>query len=101
MALVKNREIWSTLDEEHSSVRSLGDFQVREVIAEKLRLPLEQIRGESLLVEELGADFLGMSDILLALEEMFDIDIDPDDTPSLVRVGDLVAYVRKALLARH
>ena len=67
--------------------------KVREILADKLSLPLEKIGRESRLVEDLGADSFGALEVLFEVEETFGLSI-PDTEVERVRcVKDIAAYV--------
>ncbi len=55
--------------------------------------PSVTIAPESRLVEDLNIDSLDLVDIILKIQDQFDVVIDDDDVPNLRRVSDLAAYV--------
>ncbi len=60
---------------------------VREAVAESIPAPIEDVRLESILMEELGADSLTFLDIVFRLEEAFDIEITRGEIESAARGG--------------
>jgi acyl carrier protein len=60
--------------------------------AGKVRRDVE-VAPDSRLVEDLAIDSLDLVDIILKVQDQFDIVIDDEDMPNLRRVADLVAYV--------
>lgn len=70
--------------------------RVHEIVAEQLRLePSEVSQGSN--VTELGADSLHIVEMVVAIEDEFDIDIPDDDAQSLTTVGAMVRYVEQRL----
>jgi acyl carrier protein len=51
------------------------------------------VAADSLLVEDLAIDSLDLVDVLLKIQDHFDVDIDDADVPHLRRVSDLAAYI--------
>jgi acyl carrier protein len=72
--------------------RSLID-KVRRIIAEQLDVDINDIRMESSFVDDLGADSLGVVELVLAFEEEFEIDVPDEDVEKIRTVGDAVHYL--------
>ena len=70
--------------------------RVKYVIAKKLGLDLEDVKPESSLIDDLGADPLDFIYILMALEEEFNIDIADEDAEKFETVQDVYDYVNSA-----
>lgn len=68
--------------------------RVKKVIADQLGLDVEEITMESSFVEDLGADSLDIVELIMALEEDFDIEIPDEDAEKIASVGDIVEYIR-------
>ena len=70
--------------------------KIHEIIAERLdRKPDEVVEGASF-IDDLGADSLDQTELLMALEEEFDVEID-DDANQIETVGDAVKYIQSKL----
>lgn len=69
--------------------------KVQEIIAEKLRLPKEQIKGESRLTEDLGADSIDAVEIIMALEEEYNVEIDDSFFQDIKCVNDIIKCLEK------
>ncbi len=69
---------------------------VKRIIVEKLDLKTEQVTNEAKFIDDLGADSLDITELLMALEEEFNIDID-DDANEIATVGDAVNYIQSKL----
>jgi acyl carrier protein len=67
--------------------------KVREIVAEQLGATHEEITMEASLIDDLGADSLDIVEIVMAVEEEFDLEIGEDDLHKLQTVGDIVNYV--------
>ncbi len=74
--------------------------EVEEVIECQLRLRGRRVEPATSFVDDLGADSLALVDLTLALEEAFDIDIQPDDVEQLLTVQDAIDYVAGCLSGR-
>ena len=69
--------------------------KVKKVIAEKLDdINVDDIVPEASLVEDLGADSLTVVELVMSMEEVFDIDIDDEDAEKLVTVQDAIEYIK-------
>jgi len=75
------------------------DHEVRQIIADQLDMDLDGIKPGSSFIDDLGADSLGLVELVLALEEHFQIEIPDEDTEKLPTVGATIEYIR-AQLAR-
>ncbi|MDN5353198.1 MAG: acyl carrier protein, partial [Clostridiales bacterium] len=62
-------------------------------LAEGLDLDAESITLENNLKEDLGADSLDMVDLIMSIEDAFDIKIEEEDTAGIKTVGDIVSYI--------
>ena len=66
---------------------------VEKIIAESLGLKIDSIKDESHFVNDLGADSLSIVEIVMAIEEEYEIDIPDEDAETLHTVGDLKQYI--------
>ena len=70
------------------------DFEkMREVISETVGCDLEKVTREAELEADLGADSLAAMELVMALEEAFDIEVDDSALDQFKTVGDLADYV--------
>jgi len=67
--------------------------KVREVVCQQLDVEPAQVKMESSFIDDLGADSLAVVELVLALEEAFEIDIPDEDTEKLRTFKDAVAYI--------
>ena len=68
---------------------------VKAVIAEALEVEEEQITMESIIVDDLGADSLDVVELIMQLEEKFDIEIPDEDAEKIQTVGNAVTYIEE------
>ena len=69
------------------------ETQVRAILAEKLGLDLAEIRPESSILDDLGADSLDVVEMVMSLEEAFDIEVPDEDIEALRTIADVERYV--------
>lgn len=67
--------------------------KVTEVVVEQLGVEADQVKPESHFIEDLGADSLDTVELLMALEEKFDCEIDESSAEKLTRVQDIVEFI--------
>ncbi len=67
--------------------------KVREIVCQQLDVDPDQIKMETSFVDDLGADSLAVVELVLALEEAFEIDIPDEDTETLASFKDVVDYI--------
>ena len=70
--------------------------QVKEVIVEQLNVAPEEVKPEAKFVEDLGADSLDVVEMIMALEEKFEIEIPDSEAEKIQTVQDVVDYIQKA-----
>jgi acyl carrier protein len=67
--------------------------KVKKIIAEKLSVDIEEIVPEASFVDDLGADSLDLVELIMSMEEEFDIDIPDEDAEKLVTVKDVYDFI--------
>ncbi|OGO78530.1 MAG: acyl carrier protein [Clostridiales bacterium GWB2_37_7] len=68
--------------------------KVQEKVVEQLGIDAEEVSMESSFIDDLGADSLDIVELLMALEEEFDIEIPDEEAEKLSSVGDVVEYIK-------
>jgi len=68
--------------------------KVTKVVVEKLGVKEDQVKIDSSFVDDLGADSLDRVELVMALEDEFDIEIPDEDAEKLVKVSDALNYVK-------
>ena len=71
--------------------------RVSEMIIEQLGATKEEIVPEASFIDDLGADSLDIVELVMAMEETFDIEIPDDDAEKIQTIGDALAYLRDRL----
>jgi acyl carrier protein len=69
--------------------------KVKAVVAEKLNVGEDQVTEEAKFVEDLGADSLDQVELIMALEDEFELKIPEEEAEKLTTVGSAVDYVLK------
>ncbi len=73
--------------------------RVSELIVEQLGVTQEEIVPEAAFIDDLGADSLDIVELVMAMEETFDIEIPDDDAEKIQTIGDAVSYLKEKLAA--
>lgn len=68
--------------------------KIRATIASQLSIDEEEIKMESSFMNNLGADSLDIVELIMALEEEYDIEIPDEDVEKIATVGDVVEYIK-------
>ena len=71
--------------------------KLKKIIAEVLNVDEEEITTDTTFVDDLGADSLDIFQIIMGLEEEFDIEIPNEEAEKIVTVGDAVEHIKNAL----
>jgi len=66
-----------------------------DIIVEQLSVEKDKVVSEASFVDDLGADSLDLVELIMAMEEKFDIEIPDEDAETIVTVQDAVNYVTK------
>lgn len=67
--------------------------QVKKIIVEQLGVAEDAVKPEASFVEDLGADSLDLTELIMAMEETFDVEIADEDAQKIVKVQDAISYV--------
>ena len=68
--------------------------KVKEIIVEQLGVAETAVTAEASFIDDLGADSLDIVELIMALEEEFDIEIPDSDAEKVVTVNDVVEYIK-------
>jgi acyl carrier protein len=69
------------------------EAKVKSIIGEQLGVGEGEIHPESSFIEDLGADSLDIVELVMAMEEVFDIEIPDDDAAAITTVKDAIEYI--------
>lgn len=67
--------------------------KVKKIIMDQLGVSADEVKPEASFVEDLGADSLDLTELIMAMEEEFSIEIDDEEAQKLLKVKDAVEYV--------
>lgn len=73
--------------------------KLTKIISEVLNVGEEEITMETTFVDDLGADSLDLFQIIMGIEEEFDIEIANEEAENIITVGDAVEQIKKAMNA--
>ncbi len=76
---------------------SAVEEKVKKIICEQLNVSEEDVVPEASFVDDLGADSLDQVELIMAMEEEFDVSIPDDDAEKIGTVKDAVDYIQKAI----
>ncbi|AGL02198.1 acyl carrier protein [Desulfoscipio gibsoniae] len=68
--------------------------KVKEIIIEQLGVEPEDVKLEASFVDDLGADSLDIVELVMALEETFELQIPDEDAEKIRKVGEAVQYIK-------
>jgi acyl carrier protein len=69
--------------------------KVKEIIVEQLGVDAEEVVAEASFIDDLGADSLDIVELIMALEDVFDIEIPDDDAEKITTVQDAIDYIKQ------
>lgn len=67
--------------------------KVKQIVAEQLGVEDDQVTGNAAFMDDLGADSLDTVELVMALEEEFDIEISDEDAEKIATVQDAISYI--------
>lgn len=67
-------------------------LEMREIVAEQLDVPLEEVKLESSFVDDLGADSLDLVELIMAMEEKFGFSVPDEDAEALTTLEKVIQY---------
>ncbi|MDP8264286.1 MAG: acyl carrier protein [Candidatus Aceula lacicola] len=72
-----------------------NEEKIKSIIAEQLGVKVEEVNPESSFVDDLGADSLDTVELIMALEEEFNVEIPDEDAEKMSKVSDVIKYVEE------
>lgn len=81
-----------------SSKKSFGgtmEEKIKSIIAEQLGVNIEEVTPQALFIDDLGADSLDSMELVITLEDEFNIVIPDEDVEKLLKVEDVVKYIEE------
>jgi acyl carrier protein len=71
--------------------------KLKELVIDRLNVEEDQIKPDASFIEDLGADSLDIVELIMGIEEEFDVEIPDEDAEKLTNVGEALAYVKGKL----
>ncbi|MBP7844653.1 MAG: acyl carrier protein [Proteobacteria bacterium] len=75
--------------------------RVKNIIVEQLNVDLDAVTNDASFIEDLGADSLDIVELVMTMEEEFDLEIPDEDAEKIKSVGDVVNYVQTRVKTAH
>ena len=72
---------------------NFSEDKVKEIIAKELEVDVKQLTPEAKFIEDLGADSLDIVELVMALEEEYDLEISDEEAEKVRTVQDVVNYI--------
>lgn len=85
-------------NEKHPNKHNIAD-KVKEIIVAQLEVSPDMVRPEASFINDLKADSLAVVELVLALEESFEIEIPDEDTEQIKTVKDAIDYIKSHIKA--
>lgn len=84
---------------EHIAPKFLGGFfmvfeKIKKILAEQLDVDAEEMSLDTKIADDLGADSLDVVELLMAIEDEFDVEIPDEEIERLKTIGDVVEYIQ-------
>lgn len=73
----------------------VADERIKKIIAEQLGVEEEDVVPDASFVEDLGADSLDTVELVMALEEEFDVEIPDEDAEKIQKVSQVIEYIKE------
>ena len=71
------------------------ESKIKEMIAEQLGIGADQVTTDAKFIDDLGADSLDVVELVMALEEQFEIEIEDEQAEKIQTVGDAISFIRE------
>jgi acyl carrier protein len=89
---MRRSQIGSKPSKEENKMASIAE-RIKQIVAEQLGVDEDQVTAEASFMDDLGADSLDTVELVMALEEEFDIEISDEDAEKIQTVQDAIDYI--------
>ena len=72
----------------------VSEEKIKEIIAEKLEIGVEQVTEDAKFIDDLGADSLDVVELIMTLEDEFEIEITDEDAEKIVTVRNAIDFMK-------
>lgn len=69
--------------------------RVKNIICDQLAVEPEKVTDTASFIDDLGADSLDIVELVMTMEEEFELDIPDEDAEKMKTVGDVIAYIKE------
>ena len=69
--------------------------KVRDIVVEQLGVEADDVTIESTFIDDLGADSLDIVELIMAFEEEYNIELNPEELEGISTVGDIMEFIKK------
>ena len=83
------------MDKNTQEARVALSPKIKDIIVEQLGVDPEKVKAEASFIDDLGADSLDIVELVMAMEEEFDLEIPDEDAEKLKTVQDVSSYLEK------
>jgi len=73
--------------------------RVREIVVEQLGVSADEVVEKASFIDDLGADSLDIVELVMAMEESFDVEIPDEDAEKIQTIGSAISYLKEKLEA--
>ena len=70
------------------------DKEVKEIVSKQLDINIDKMKNDASFIDDLGADSLDVVELIMALEEKFDIRIPDEDAEKMNTIGNVIEYIK-------
>lgn len=68
--------------------------KVKKIIMDQLSVSADEVKPEASFIEDLGADSLDLTELIMAMEEEFKLEIEDEDAQKILKVQDAISYIQ-------
>ena len=73
---------------------AISEDKIKQIIAEKLEISMEQITDDAKFIDDLGADSLDVVELIMTLEDEFEIEITDEEAEKIITVGNAIDFMK-------